>query len=33
VTVHTTSKHSLADIAADLREIAARLDAQAADVA
>jgi ParB family chromosome partitioning protein len=33
VTVFTTGKHSLADIAADLREIAARLDAQAADVA
>ena len=33
VTVHVTSKHSLADIAADLREIATRLDAQAADVA
>jgi hypothetical protein len=33
VTVHATSKHSLADIAADLREIATRLDAQATDVA
>jgi ParB family transcriptional regulator, chromosome partitioning protein len=33
VTVRTTGKHSLADIAADLREIATRLDAQAADVA
>jgi ParB family chromosome partitioning protein len=33
VTVHATSKHTLADVAADLREIATRLDAQAADVA
>jgi hypothetical protein len=33
VTVHATSKHSPADIAADLREIADRLDALAADVA
>jgi ParB family transcriptional regulator, chromosome partitioning protein len=33
VTVHTTSKHSPTDIAADLREIAARLDALATDVA
>jgi ParB family transcriptional regulator, chromosome partitioning protein len=33
VTVRTTGKHSLADIVADLREIATRLDAQAADVA
>ena len=33
LTVHATSKHTLADIAADLREIATRLDAQASDVA
>jgi ParB family chromosome partitioning protein len=33
VTVHATSKHTLADIAADLREISTRLDAQASDVA
>lgn len=33
VTVHTTGKHSLIDVAADLREIADRLDAQASDAA
>jgi ParB family chromosome partitioning protein len=33
VIVHATGKHTPADIAADLREIATRLDAQAADVA
>jgi ParB family chromosome partitioning protein len=33
VTVQTTGKHSYADVAADLREIADRLDAQAADAA
>lgn len=33
VTVHAAGKHTLADIAADLREIATRLEAQAADVA
>jgi ParB family chromosome partitioning protein len=33
VIIQTTGKHSLADVAADLREIAERLDAQAADAA
>jgi ParB family chromosome partitioning protein len=33
VTVHATSKHTPADVAADLREIATRLDVQASDVA
>jgi ParB family chromosome partitioning protein len=33
VVVHTTGKHTLADVAADLREIADRLDAQAAEAA
>jgi ParB family transcriptional regulator, chromosome partitioning protein len=33
VTVQTTGKHSYADVAADLREIADRLDEQAADAA
>lgn len=33
VTVQATGKHTLADVAADLREIADRIDAQAADAA